>query len=212
MNTLVAKEKEDFDNISKIIEGGINFYHSLAMRTAKDMGTPKMNLIHAAFGVSGETDELSAPFLTGYSLFDNMENIVEEIGDIYWFVILFIDTLNKIKLTSDDIDFSFYDMLIDASDMDALPNVSAVDRIIMLNTRAGDITDLVKKHTVYGKDLDRNQLANKLVELLQVLGAILEFINKPLTYVLSMNVLKLMTRYPDKYSGYHAVTRADKQE
>lgn len=72
-----------------------NEYMVLAMQTAKDMGTQKLNLIHAAMGVASDggelVDAIKKHAIYGKDL--DVENVVEEIGDVLWFLVLMCDTL-----------------------------------------------------------------------------------------------------------------------
>lgn len=73
---------------SEIEVTGLNSYQALADRTAKDMGTEEMNLIHAALGVTSEAgefaDAIKAHAIYGKDL-DRM-NCMEELGDLLWFI------------------------------------------------------------------------------------------------------------------------------
>lgn len=65
-------------------------YYELAMRTAKDMGSQKLNLIHAAMGLSSDagefTDAIKKYAIYGKEL--DLDNAVEELGDCMWFIVL----------------------------------------------------------------------------------------------------------------------------
>ena len=68
----------------------IEDYQKLAMRTAKDMGSDKMNLIHAAMGLSSDAGEfvdcIKKHVIYGKPL--DLENAIEELGDVMWFIAL----------------------------------------------------------------------------------------------------------------------------
>lgn len=71
-------------------------YELHAMRTAKDMGTMQLNMIHAAMGLSGESGEFTDA-IKKYAVYGkplDVHNCVEELGDIMWFVALACKTLN----------------------------------------------------------------------------------------------------------------------
>lgn len=65
-------------------------YELLAMRTAKDMGSQKMNLIHAAMGMCSDAGEACdvAKAHTIYNKEFDLEHFVEELGDTLWFIVL----------------------------------------------------------------------------------------------------------------------------
>lgn len=73
----------------------INDYQGLAMRTAKDMGSPQMNLIHAALGVTSDAGEF-ATAIKAHAVYGkplDVVNCIEELGDVLWFVALACNTL-----------------------------------------------------------------------------------------------------------------------
>jgi len=80
----------------------INEYAKLAKRTAKDMGTEQLNLFHGALGIAGEAGELCDAIQKSeiYNKPRDVDNIVEELGDLLWYIILVADT---IKIDLDDI-------------------------------------------------------------------------------------------------------------
>lgn len=109
----------------------INEYEEEALRTAKDMGSVKMNLIHAALGLSSD---------------------------------------------------------------------------------AGEFVDCIKKHAIYGKDLDKENAIEELGDVLWFVVLACNTLDVNLSDVMRANIEKLAKRYPDKYSDEAAIARADKRE
>lgn len=84
----------------------INNYEEAAMRTAKDMGSIKMNLIHAALGLTSDAGEF-ATAVKSYAVYNKPlnpeirkegeqtleENMIEELGDSLWFIALACEVL-----------------------------------------------------------------------------------------------------------------------
>lgn len=105
-------------------------YETKAMRTAKDMGSTKMNLIHAALGVASD---------------------------------------------------------------------------------GGELVDAIKKHTVYGKLLDYDNVIEEMGDILWFLALTAKSIGTTLEVVMEANIEKLAKRYPEKYSDEAAIAREDKQ-
>ena len=104
-------------------------YQTQAMKTAKDMGSKQMNLIHGALGVSSD---------------------------------------------------------------------------------AGELVDAIKKHTIYGKELDFENVIEELGDVLWFCALIAEIVGTNLSVVMEANIAKLAKRYPNKYSDAAAIARADK--
>lgn len=108
----------------------INKYQEAAMRTAKDMGSQKMNLIHAAMGMSSD---------------------------------------------------------------------------------AGEFVDCIKKHAVYGKELDEINAIEEIGDVLWFCALAAQSLGITLEYVARKNIEKLQKRYPAKYTDAAAIARADKE-
>lgn len=104
-------------------------YQILAMKTAKDMGSTKMNLIHGAMGVSSD---------------------------------------------------------------------------------AGELVDAIKKHTIYNKELDFDNVVEEIGDVLWFCALICNTVGTNLSVVMEANISKLAKRYPDKYTDEAAIARADK--
>ena len=71
-------------------------YEQAAMRTAKDMGSPQMNLIHAALLIGSEGGELQTA-IKAYAVYGkplDKKNLIEEAGDLLWGIALLAKTLN----------------------------------------------------------------------------------------------------------------------
>ena len=68
----------------------VDEYQKLALRTAKDMGSQELNLIHAAMGMSSDAgefvDAIKKYVIYGKAL--DVTNAIEEIGDVMWFCAL----------------------------------------------------------------------------------------------------------------------------
>lgn len=77
---------------------------------------------------------------------------------------------------------------------------------------AGEFCDAIKKHTIYGKPLDRENVIEELGDLFFYMQAMLNKLDIPWEEVLASNVAKLGKRYPSgMYRGEDAIARADKE-
>jgi len=73
----------------------LNEYQSLAMRTAKDMGSLDKNLLHVALGITSDAGELAdnvKKYVVYGGAYDG-DNLIEELGDCLWFIALGAKTL-----------------------------------------------------------------------------------------------------------------------
>lgn len=80
-----------------------------------------------------------------------------------------------------------------------------------LTSEAGEFADAVKKHLVYGRDLDRVNAAEEVGDLLWFCALAARALGVPLADIAQANVEKLHRRYPDAYSDDLAAARLDKQ-
>lgn len=79
----------------EIPEYSFNLYQAQAMRTAKEM-TEEADLIHAALGLASEAGEFADAIKKSFAYEKELdvENLVEELGDLLWFVALACKALN----------------------------------------------------------------------------------------------------------------------
>lgn len=76
---------------------------------------------------------------------------------------------------------------------------------------AGELLDVIKKHVIYNKDLDLEHLMEEMGDLMFYLNGLRMEIGATYEEILTANINKLRTRYPDKqYTDKHAQLRADK--
>lgn len=75
---------------------------------------------------------------------------------------------------------------------------------------AGELADAVKKHLVYGRELDRGNVIEELGDLLWFVALGCCVMGVAMADVAQLNVDKLRKRYPDKYTDHHAQARLDK--
>lgn len=77
----------------------------------------------------------------------------------------------------------------------------------------GEIVDIIKKHTVYGKVLDGQHLFEELGDLRFYLQALVNVVGFGMNNIESGNMRKLNKRYSEgSYSNAQAIARADKTE
>lgn len=81
-----------------------------------------------------------------------------------------------------------------------------------LSSDAGEYVDAIKKHVIYGKELDHANAVEELGDCLWFIALACEALGVSLRRVAAENIEKLAKRYPDKYTDAAAIARADKQE
>lgn len=72
-----------------------NLYEDHAMRTAKEIGDVE-DILHATLGIASEAGELTSSVKAwlAYGKELDVKNIVEEMGDLMWFIALMCKRLN----------------------------------------------------------------------------------------------------------------------
>ena len=81
---------------------------------------------------------------------------------------------------------------------------------IGISGEAGELLDAVKKHIIYGKPLDRDNIIEELGDLEFYMAGLRSAIGVTRSQVLLSNFDKLSARYPSGYSDAAAQLRADK--
>ena len=76
---------------------------------------------------------------------------------------------------------------------------------------AGEFVDSVKKHVIYGKELDVNNLKEEMGDCMWFIALTCTVIGFDLEQIMQENIAKLAKRYPEGYSDYAAIFRADKK-
>ncbi len=92
-------------------------------------------------------------------------------------------------------------------------SVMLIHAMMGITGEAGELTDAIKKHLFYGKDLDLENIMEEAGDLLFYITALLKLLGFNLTHAQACNHAKLSQRYPSgSFSTAQAVARADKAE
>ena len=94
-------------------------------------------------------------------------------------------------------------MQIDEYQRDAARTLGDPDlRVLALGLcgEAGEAAEIVKKHMGHGHDLDEDDLAKELGDVLWYVAALATALDVNLSQVAQANIAKLRARYPDGFS------------
>lgn len=151
---------------------------------------PNQRLLHAAMGICTEVGELLE--------LESVEQMMEELGDLLWYVALGLDALGA--------DFDGVEPL-----EVSIRGETPAESLIILGT---DLLDLVKKQIFYGREFDAQVAIDLLYGLQVVISAGLKYGESDWTMddLIEANVKKLMKRYPEKFSEAAANERDVKAE
>lgn len=76
-----------------------------------------------------------------------------------------------------------------------------------LQTEAGELTDALKRHIFYGKDLDETNLKEESGDLMWYLAILAEELGTTLEALQEQNIKKLQARFPNKFTEEDALER-----
>lgn len=140
-------------------------------------------LMHAAVGIVGELIELEDA--------DTRENLIEELGDIEFYLQAMRAQLPK--GAEEEIPISYGS---------GVAEMLALSEILL---------DQAKKWWVYGKEPDYQTMADLVEHMAARLESYYVLVDTTRRVVIEANVAKLMKRYPHGYSDELAIARLDKQ-
>ncbi len=84
-----------------------------------------------------------------------------------------------------------------------------INGVMGLCGEAGEAIDIVKKHLAQGHPLDRDKLIKELGDVAWYLAETANALDVTLEEVLSRNIEKLRTRYPDGFSSEKSISRTE---
>jgi NTP pyrophosphatase (non-canonical NTP hydrolase) len=79
------------------------------------------------------------------------------------------------------------------------------------SSESGEIADAIKKHYIYGKELDVANIKEEVGDMMWYLALFANALDFTLEDAAKENIEKLRKRYPEKYTDQLAVERLDKK-
>lgn len=101
----------------------------------------------------------------------------------------------------------------ESCDFDSIRERLTDDKIRLLHaamglaTESGEFIDMLKKHIFYGKKLDYPNLGEELGDAMWYSGVAIDVLKTTLDEVLTVNIMKLRERYPEKFTEESAINR-----
>ncbi len=150
----------------------------------------RIRLLHVALGVTGESGEISCQQHQWEYQGGRVDafNIIEECGDMMWYLALLLDAIQC--------DFEFGN--VDTAIIDPHGHNECC---LMISTFTGNISDIIKKHVIYGRDLNRTELLIQAKSLFRCLVYLALEHRLSIEDVAEKNLAKLKARYPEKWSA-----------
>ena len=95
------------------------------------------------------------------------------------------------------------------SNQELKPVVHLVNGALGLTGEAGEVADLVKKHTMQGHGLNAEHVAKELGDCLWYVAETATAIGYDLETIMRMNIEKLEKRYPEGFSAERSQNREE---
>jgi NTP pyrophosphatase (non-canonical NTP hydrolase) len=171
---------------------GLNHYQELSQRTAN---THDYELANYGLGISGESSEVTTIALRGtkdVGIFK--KELKKELGDVLWY------TSQIARIAG----LSLEELKIKTN-----VHISFRSRVMQLNSKAGEIADLIKKHVFHGHSIEKEVIKEVLSELLSWVVSIGKFAELEILDIATTNIEKLMVRYPSGFSKERSINRVE---
>ncbi len=170
-----------------------SLYSELALRTNNDQGVEN-GIIHAALGVASEAGEIYEAIIDGKET-----EVIEELGDIMWFVNLMCHYKN----------FDLQELIeysAKSKEVDVFINYPGIA------CSSSELCDLVKKTHAYGKPVDDQKFRLCLAKIVQWVACRAHMIGlEGLGDVFAKNIAKLSARYPAGTFSVESALSRDKE-
>jgi NTP pyrophosphatase (non-canonical NTP hydrolase) len=161
-------------------------------------------LFHSIAGISTEVGEIQKAL---YQVNIDKVNVMEEIGDVFWYLAILSDELNTVE----------YKQLL-MNQVVSKVNYSSSKRrnediLFDISQTSFDLLDHSRKVMFYGKSLDLVFVISKAEYIIENLIELANNISEPnnikvlMRLILSANLSKLKLRYPNKFSTFNAEVR-----
>lgn len=164
-------------------------YNSKASRTLPDLGSLELNLCHMILGLNSEIGELVNCIGTELKHNPDIPNLKEEIGDLYWYLGNYCNIQNI------------------APPQDIVNFLESHRCIELLISSVGELTDVVKKFIAYKKEIDRADEMDAVYNIYSALDLLQHIYALNGDEIRVININRLLTRYPEKFSNEKALNR-----
>lgn len=81
-----------------------------------------------------------------------------------------------------------------------------------LSSEVGEIGDAIKKHVIYGQELDLDNLKEEAGDVCWYLALLLSHVGSSFDEIMELNIAKLKKRYPAGFTEHAAKERLDKAD
>ena len=85
--------------------------------------------------------------------------------------------------------------------------INLLHAAIGLVTEAAELTDMLKKHIFYGRDIDKINAQEEVGDALWYAGLAVDVLKTTMDDIMTKNIAKLQERYPEKFDEHKAMNR-----
>lgn len=86
-------------------------------------------------------------------------------------------------------------------------NIRLIHSAMGLQTESSEMTDALKKHLFYGKELDIVNIKEEIQDCLWYISLVMDELGMTYEEAMLTNIAKLKARFPEKFTEYHAENR-----
>lgn len=86
-------------------------------------------------------------------------------------------------------------------------NIRLIHSAMGLQTESSEMTDALKKHLFYGKELDIVNIKEEIQDCLWYISLVMDELDMTYEEAMLTNIAKLKARFPEKFTEYHAENR-----
>lgn len=178
-------------------------YSEQAKRTFKSLvtidnprETLKKDLSHMALGMVSELSELQIALRNS-----DQTNIMEELGDICWYL---INTSDLLGIDFGAIAYEEYKNKVSNIFNHNIQGLTDFEKLCFL---ISEVSNLVKRFLAYDKDYELETFKVLLYGIYLKVDDVADFWLINFDIILQKNIQKLAIRYPEKFTEYHALNR-----
>ena len=175
-------------------------YVSLAIKTESPLQPlgDISRLAHAIIGINTEIGEIYDGIENSTKENIDIVNMIEEVGDLYWYVAILLDS-------TDSVDDKYVSTILKPTD-------TYTNSFSNIRNASNELLDILKKHLFYGKPLNYEKIVSISINIKLMLDIASYLLGSTSIKVMTKNIEKLSTRYPEKFSEYHAENRNLEEE
>lgn len=185
-------------NYREYVKGALGTESTLSPLTAEVEARGLSNrLYHAALGISTEVSEMYDAVEGVAECSIDRVNLLEEIGDAHWYIAIAADDLKIVGLVEVELECTPVEL-------------SLLNALAEVRKNSAKLLDYTKKVMYYGKEADPSYITGGILKLTENIASLTRAITTDTeiqSKIFAVNLAKLKSRFPDKFSEFKADVR-----